>query len=58
MTTEGEHSLWKGIVTIYINNARMIQTMLYGTQYLTQVSLNYMLVHVLRLVYTYVYILT
>ena len=51
---EGERSLWKGIFG-HNNSARTIQSMLYGTQYVTQVSLNYMLVdlYILRLVYIY-----
>ena len=43
----------KELSAVYNNSARTIQSMLYGTQYLTQVSLNYMLVYILRLVYTY-----
>ena len=50
-TVYGKESL-----VIYYNSARMIQLMLYGTQYVTQVSLNYILVYILKLVYIYIYI--
>ena len=52
-TVYGKESL-----VIYYNSARMIQLMLYGTQYVTQVSLNYILVYILKLVYIYIYIYT
>ena len=51
VTTKGERGLSKGMSAVYNNSARTIQSMLYGTQYGTQVSLNYMLVYILRLIY-------
>ena len=38
---------------IFKNSGKTIQSMLCGPQYVTQVSLNYSLVYILRLVYIY-----
>ena len=38
---------------IFKNSGKMIQSMLCGPQYVTQVDLNYSLVYILRLVYIY-----
>ena len=40
----------------YNNSARTVQSMLCRALYVTQVSLNYNLVYILRLVYMYIYI--
>ena len=56
VTTEGECVLWKESSTFYSNGARTIQSIVCGAQYVTQVSLNYMLVYILKLVYIYIYI--
>ena len=43
-------------LSITFNSARTIQSMLCGVQYVTQVSLNYMLVYILKLVYIYTHL--
>ena len=53
VTMEGEHSYGKETSAFYNNSTRTIQSLLCGAQYVTQVSLNYKLVYVVRLVYIY-----
>ena len=53
ITVEGELGLWKGKFAFYNNSAGTIQSMLYGAQYVTQVSVNYNLVNILKFAYIY-----